>query len=255
MKRLLEKYDLLIAIMAVGIVTRSLCRHLQDKWRDRPVVAIDSALSCAVPVVGGHHGANDLALHLAERLGLYPAITTATDASGRPCLENVALRLKADILNKSASKPINLAFLTEDLPVLRLKGPRILLVDEDVAVLKGKGLVLGVGSRKGVSSEEVLQAIDQALAESGRKREDIAFLATAWLKQEEEGLLEAARALDREILFLSREELNSQEPSTPSRAEDLGLAGVAEPAVLALANRLILPKKAYGRVTVAIGEN
>ncbi|HQE72233.1 MAG TPA: cobalt-precorrin 5A hydrolase, partial [Methanothrix soehngenii] len=51
MKRLLEKYDLLVAIMAVGIVTRSLCRHLQDKWRDRPVVAVDSALSCAVPVV------------------------------------------------------------------------------------------------------------------------------------------------------------------------------------------------------------
>jgi len=92
MKRLLEKYDLLVAIMAVGIVTRSLCRHLQDKWRDRPVVAVDSALSCAVPVVGGHHGANDLALLLAERMGLYPAITTATDASGRPCLESVAGR-------------------------------------------------------------------------------------------------------------------------------------------------------------------
>jgi cobalt-precorrin 5A hydrolase len=255
MKRLLEKYDLLVAIMAVGIVTRSLCRHLQDKWRDRPVVAVDSALSCAVPVVGGHHGANDLALLLAERMGLYPAITTATDASGRPCLESVAGRLKADIVNKSSSKSINLAFLTEDVPILRLKGPKILLVDEDVAVLKAKGLVLGVGARKGVSSEEVLQAIDQALAESGRKREDIAFLATAWLKKEEEGLLEAAKSLDREIVFLSREELNSQEPSTPSRAEDLGLAGVAEPAVLALANRLILPKKAYGRVTVAIGEN
>ena len=255
MKRILEKYDLLVAVMAVGIVTRSLCRHLQDKWRDRPVVAVDSALTCAVPVVGGHHGANDLALLIAERMGLYPAITTATDSSGRPCLESVARRLKADILNKSASKSINLAFLNEDVPVLRLKGPRIVLVDEDVAVLKGKGLVLGIGARKGVSSEEVLQAIDLALAQSGRKREDIAFLATAWLKQEEEGLLEAAKALDREIVFLSRDELNSQEPSTPSRAEDLGLAGVAEPAVLALADRLILPKKAYGRVTVAIGEN
>lgn len=239
----------------MGIVTRSLCRHLQDKWRDRPVVAVDSALSCAVPVVGGHHGANDLALLLAERMELYPAITTATDASGRPCLEEVAQRLRADILNRSSSKSINLAFLNEDVPVLRLKGPRILLVDEDVAVLKGKGLVLGLGTRKGISCEEVLQAIDLALEESGRKREDIAFLASAWLKREEDGLLQAAKALDREIVFLSREELNSQEPVTPSRAEDLGLAGVAEPAVLALANRLILPKKAYGRVTIAIGEN
>jgi len=29
---------------------------------------------------------------------------------------------------------------------------------------------------------------------------------------------------------------------------------VAEPAVLALAEKLIMPKKAYGRVTVALGE-
>lgn len=254
MKRLLEKYDLLLAVMAVGIVTRSLCRHLQDKWQDKPVVAVDSALSCAVPVVGGHHGANDLAQCLADRLGLYPAITTATDASGRPCLEKVAMRLKADIVNRSSSKSINLAFLNEDVPIIRLKGPKILLVDDDVAVLKSKGLVLGVGTRKGVSSEEVLQAVDQGLKELGKKREDIAFLATAWLKKEEEGLIEAAGALDKEIVFLSREDLNSQEPITPSRAEDLGLVGVAEPAVLALAKRLILSKKAYGRVTIAIGE-
>lgn len=254
MKRLLEKYDLLLAVMAVGIVTRSLCRHLQDKWQDKPVVAVDSALSCAVPVVGGHHGANDLAQCLADRLELYPAITTATDASGRPCLEKVARRLKADIVNRSSSKSINLAFLNEDVPIIRLKGPKILLVDDDVAVLKSKGLVLGVGTRKGVSSEEVLQAVDQGLKELGKKREDIAFLATAWLKKEEEGLIEAAGALDKEIVFLSREDLNSQEPITPSRAEDLGLVGVAEPAVLALAKRLILSKKAYGRVTIAIGE-
>jgi len=31
---------------------------------------------------------------------------------------------------------------------LRLKGPKILLVDEDVAVLKAKGLVLGVGPER-----------------------------------------------------------------------------------------------------------
>ena len=67
-------------------------------------------------------------------------------------------------------------------------------------------------------------------------------------------MIEAAGALDKEIVFLSREDLNSQEPITPSRAEDLGLVGVAEPAVLALAKRLILSKKAYGRVTIAIGE-
>jgi cobalt-precorrin 5A hydrolase len=93
MDMVLEKFELVIAVMAVGIVVRILCPRLIDKWSDRPVVAVDSALSCAVPVVGGHHGANDLARLLSTRLGLYPAITTATDSSGRPCLEDMAKRL------------------------------------------------------------------------------------------------------------------------------------------------------------------
>ncbi len=250
----LEKYELVVAVMAVGIVVRSLCPHLLDKWADRPVVAVDSALSCAVPVVGGHHGANELARFLASRLGLYAAVTTATDASGRPCLEEVASGLGAAIVNKESSKAVNLAFLKEDVPVLRLKGPKIIVVDEDVAVLKKGGLVVGIGARKGVSASEVLAAIDEALSETGRTRDEIAILATAWLKSEEEGMLEAAKLLGREMICLSRDTLNSQAPSTASRALDLGLNGVAEPAVLALATKLIFPKKAYGRVTVAIGE-
>ena len=254
MKRLLEKYEMVVAVMAVGIVVRSLCRHLHDKWTDRPVVAVDSSLSCAVPVVGGHHGANELALFLASRLGLYAAITTATDASGRPCLEGVAKKLGSDIVNKESSKLINLAFLKEDVPILRLKGPKIVVVDDDVAVLKAGGLVLGIGARKGVSCIEVLQAIDAALNEVGKKRDDIGIMATAWLKRDEDGLTEAARSLGKEMVYLSQEVLNSQVAVTPSRARDIGLIGVAEPAVLALATKLIRPKKAYGRVTVAIGE-
>jgi cobalt-precorrin 5A hydrolase len=240
--------------MAVGIVVRSLCPYLKDKWCDRPVVAVDSALSCSVPVVGGHHGANDLARHLAEKLGLYPAITTATDSSGRLCLEETAKKLNSEVLNREASKPVNLAFLREDLPVLRVKGPKIIMVDEDVAVLKSRGLIVGIGARKGVDADEVLQAVDLALKDVGKSREDIGILATAWLKEKEEGMQNAARTLGKEMICLSSEILNSQSPISASRANDIGLVGVAEPAVLALASRLISPKKAYGRVTVAIGE-
>lgn len=244
----------MVAVMAVGIVVRSLCGHLKDKWGDTPVVAVDSSLRCAVPVVGGHHGANDLALRLAERLGLYPAITTATDAAGRSSLEGVAANLGAEIVNRESSKEVNLSILREDVPILRLKGPQIVIVDEKVAVMKEKGLVVGVGARKGVLAEEVLSAIDSALAEAGRRREEIGVLVTAELKREEKGITEAARILNRNVLYISDEVLNSQIPSTPSRATALGLSGVAEPAVLALASELVMPKKAYGRVTIALGE-
>jgi len=254
LENILGVFDQLVAVMAVGIVVRLLCKLLKDKWTDKPVVAVDRSLRSAVPVVGGHHGANELALFLAERMGLYPAITTATDSAGRPSLEGTARGLGAEIANRNASKEINLAFLHQDVPLLRLKGPKIVVADRDVAVLTLRGLVVGLGARRGVTAGEVLDTIDAALQEAGRSRMEIGVLATASIKKDERGIAEAAEVLGKEVVYLSEEVLNAQEPSTPSRASRLGLAGVAEPAVLALAERLILPKRAYGRVTVALGE-
>jgi cobalt-precorrin 5A hydrolase len=254
LEKTLKIYDFVVAVMAVGIVVRLLCRHLQNKWVDAPVVAVDSSLGCAVPVIGGHHGANDLALYLHRKLGLYPAITTATEASSRPSLEKIVAAIGARIANPESSKAINLAFLREDVPILRLKGPRIVIVNSDVAILKGTGLVVGVGARKGVSAQEVLDAISSALELTGRNQEEIQVLVTADLKSDEEGLIEAARLLGKELICLPAEVLNSQNATTPSRASDLGLIGVAEPAALALSKKLIMPKKAFGSVTVALGE-
>ncbi|MHC1631797.1 MAG: cobalt-precorrin 5A hydrolase [Methanotrichaceae archaeon] len=251
----LKDFDLVVAVMATGIIVRLLCKSLKDKWTDSPVVAVDSSLRCAVPVIGGHHGANDLAIYLSEKLGLFPAITTATDAAGRSSLEFTAERLGAEVVNKNSSKDVNLAFLQKDVPVVRLKGPQVVLVDNDVAVLKSRGgVVVGVGTRRGVSSREVVEAVVSALESADRTAQDIRVMATAWIKKDEEGLSEAAKMLKSEMIYLDKDVLNSQKVSTRSRASDLGLIGVAEPAALALSSRLLMPKKVYGRVTIALGE-
>jgi len=255
----LKEFDLVIAVMAVGIVVRLLCNTLEDKWTETPVVAVDSSLRCAVPVVGGHHGANDLALHLAEEMNMYPAITTATDSAGKPSLEGTAERLGAKLVNRECSKNVNLAFLQEDVdvPILRLKGPRVVMVDDDVAVLKSRGgVVVGLGTRRGVTSQEVIDAITTALRSVGKTPGEIRVMATAWIKHDERGIEEAAENLDREVIYLDEHVLNSQTTTTPSRASDLGLGliGVAEPAAMALSTRLLMPKRVYGRVTVALGE-
>jgi cobalt-precorrin 5A hydrolase len=251
----LEGFDLVMAVMAVGIVVRLICPALRNKWTDRPVVAVDSSLRSAVPIVGGHHGANDLALHLSEKLGTYPAITTATDAADRPSLEGTAESLGAFLVNRDSSKMVNLAFLREEVPVIRLKGPKVILVDEDVAVLKSSGgVVVGIGARRGVEPSEVVEAVASALESVGRGVDDIRIIATAWIKSDEIGITKAAEELGCEVVYLDEEVLNAQSPTTESRASSLGLVGVAEPAALALSERLIMPKRVYGRVTVALGE-
>ncbi|MDD1742189.1 MAG: cobalt-precorrin 5A hydrolase [Methanotrichaceae archaeon] len=251
---ILKKFDFIVGVMAVGILVRSICGHIKDKWSDTPVVALDSALSCAVPVIGGHHGANELAKYLATQLNLFPAITTATDSKGKKNLEFIANAINAEIINKEVSKELNLTFLRQDVAVLRLKGPKIVVIDQDVAVLKTSGLIVGLGTRRGVKAQEVLDALDAALQSVGRKREEIGTIVTAWLKREEIGITEAAKSLGKEVIYLDAEILNIQKPITDSRAIDIGLKGVAEPAVLAIATKLIMPKKVFGRVTIAIGE-
>ncbi|MDD2638771.1 MAG: cobalt-precorrin 5A hydrolase [Methanothrix sp.] len=251
----LREFDLVVAVMAVGIVMRLICPALRNKWTDRPVVAIDASLRSAVPIVGGHHGANDLALHLHQNLGVYPAITTATEAADRPSLEGAAESLGARLANRDSSKEVNLAFLREDVPIIRLSGPKVVLVDEDVAVLKRSGgVVVGLGARRGVDSSEVLEAVASALKSAGMGVEDIRVIATAWIKRDEIGIKRAAEEMGCPVVYLEEEVLNAQSPTTESRASSLGLVGVAEPAVLALSERLIMPKRVYGRVTVALGE-
>ncbi len=255
MNDLFERYEMIVAVMAIGILVRLLCPLLRDKWTDRAVVAVDSSLRSVIPLIGGHHGANDLAIHLSKRLGAYPAVTTATDSAGRLSVEKVASALRAEIINKESTKCINVSFLNQDVPILRLKGPEIVIVDDDVAVLRsGKGIVVGIGARRGTKSEEIVSAIRSAIGEAGRSVSEIKVIATSRIKIGDEEIARAAEMLGASVVYLTDEALNSQRPESPSRAMMLGLSGVAEPAVLALAERIILPKKIYGRVTVALGE-
>eukprot|EP01035_Chromulina_nebulosa_P064760 gene64760-88591_t len=65
--------------MASGALIRLLVPHLNDKTREPPVLAVAEDGSSVVPLVGGHHGANDLARRIAGVIGSHAAITTAGD--------------------------------------------------------------------------------------------------------------------------------------------------------------------------------
>lgn len=68
-----------IGLCASGILIRAVAPHLGDKQTEPPVVAVAEDGSAVVPLLGGHHGANDLARRIGVALGVAPAITTAGD--------------------------------------------------------------------------------------------------------------------------------------------------------------------------------
>jgi cobalt-precorrin 5A hydrolase len=117
-------------------------------------------------------------------------------------------------------------------------------------------MIIGIGARRGIDSQEAIDAINNALAEVGRSIDDVEGLASAKLKENETGLHEAAKFFGLTITFIDHDELNNYDAPSASQAKRFGLTGVAEPAALALSEKkeLILRKKVYGRVTIAIAE-
>lgn len=247
------RFDAIIAVMAAGIAVRNIAPLVSNKWQDPPVVVVDSGLNFAVPVLGGHHGGNELAKKL-EGLGIVPVITTATEVTGKVSVENISKALGCRIINRDSTKKVNTAILEKDVEVLCVSGPKILLVDDDVAVLKRSGLVVGIGTNRGVSEREVIEAVSGALSEIDAKIDDVKCFASAAIKENEKGIIDAAASFGKEVKFVPHELINSIKAPTDSKAKALGLNGVCEPAALALSEKkeLLLRKRIYGNVTIAI---
>jgi cobalt-precorrin 5A hydrolase len=131
-----------------------------------------------------------------------------------------------------------------------------------ILFLRPQSLCIGVGCRKGVSCEEVKGAVLTALEESGRALGSVRSLASIDIKSGEQGLLDAAGEFNLPVEFFGRQALlgiRKQREDELSFSEfvnsKIGVGGVCEPAAILGAgetSRLILPKRKYGRVTVAI---
>ncbi len=193
----LKNYDAIIAVMPAGIVVRGLCGILKNKWVDPTVIVLDKRLRYAVPIIGGHHGANLIAKKL-EKIGIKAVITTSME------------------------------------------------FDEGYAV--------GVGYRKNVCAEKIILAIKKALKEIDADSREIRVIATWDAKKDDREIIRVAEYFKRPLMFLSAEEINRTDVKSESKAEKFGLRCVSEACALFFSNRkrLVLPKRVYGGVTVAI---
>ena len=254
------EYDCFVGLMASGIAMRKTAPLLDDKWDDPAIVVVDEELTWAIPITGGHHGANQVADDLAS-MGAVPAMTTASEAADKQGVEKQARALDAHVVNGDSTVATNLAVLDDELgPVERLDGPKAVLVDDDVTVLKRNGeagIVLGTGSVSGANRDQFLAAWEQALDDAGKEWDDVDFVATGTRKAEEPGLLGAAADRDLGVVSLTKADLEPFEGPTPSRSKELiGWPGIAEASAIAAGrdHELLVEKASYDdAVTVAVG--
>jgi cobalt-precorrin 5A hydrolase len=249
-----QTYRRIVAFMSAGIVVRALVPRILNKWKDPAVVVISPDMRYAIPLLGGHHGANALAKELTGA-GLIPVITTATEAMGKESVETIAERTTHEILNRDSTRAVNAAMLNGGVPVYTVSGPGVVIAGPKVSILLRRGdYTVGIGCRRGTRKEAVISALEQAFSDAGIERTMVLAYVTTEKKKGEKGLRSAIEDLGGDLVFLDDLTINAQETLSPSRADHLGLKGVAEPCALALSRHgdLVLPKRVYGGVTVAI---
>jgi cobalt-precorrin 5A hydrolase/precorrin-3B C17-methyltransferase len=117
-------------------------------------------------------------------------------------------------------------------------------------------LVAGIGCRRGVSVDELRDALHTTLADACLDERCVGALATAEIKAEEPGLIALADMLDIPLGIVPTAELAGLDVAQFSRSAattHFDLPGVAEPcAVIVSGGPLIVPKRAFPRCTVAV---
>ncbi len=271
-----------VAIMASGAIIRLLTDVLVDKHSEPPVLAIAEDCSSVVPLLGGHHGANELAKQLAEALHSHAAITTAGDLRFGLALDNPPEGWT--LVNPENAKPVIAALLGgED---VRLQGRYLnaakwlmesnLPLDDDgecvisISELEREYLplelmfhpkrhVIGVGCERDTTAKEVIDLIEKVLSENAIPKTCIAGIASIDLKADETAIHEAAGYLGVPVRFYSAAVLEEETPRLVHPSDvvfaEVGCHGVSEGAALASVGKdgkLVIPKVKSKRATVAI---
>ena len=232
------------------------------------MIAVAEDGSAVVPLLGGHHGANDLARKIADFLEITPAITTAGDLRFGIALdeppegfvlanpENVK-EFTASLLEggsvaisseNNAVAPVCMPgfyrWLQESkLPFLENAKLRISLASKQISgstehlVFHPQNYAVGVGCERGTEPEELISLVRNTLQENLIAPESVALVVSLDLKADEQAVHAVAERLNCPARFFDADSLEAQTSRLQNPSEivfqEVGCHGVAEGSALA----------------------
>lgn len=296
-----HNYDGFVFVMPVSMVVKVIAPHLRDKRFDPVVVVVDEAGDHAISLLDGHGGrVGKLTLMVAKAIGARPIITNATDSTYIPTADVLAIKLDLSIepfdqlqqLNSMIAKREKVVFFIDNKLAnakyyTRLAAEMgVVLQDIDQLVhteqydgaivisdaqrymvkphvyLRPATLAIGVDFQPGITSTEILTAINDACKKIGRSTKSIAVIAAITHKQDEVGLLATVQQLEIPLEFFTSEQLEYYRAkigiSLPLTAYtgETGLESVSEASALCAAqnDRVLLNRIRFSNVEIAIAE-
>lgn len=281
LRSLFEAGRPLVAVCAAGIVIRALAPLLGDKHAEPPVIALSRDGNHAVPLLGGHRGANRLAREIADLLGGCAATTTAGDTAFGLALDDPPPGWT--VANPQAAKGVTAALLAGDPVGLLVEAGdaswltdgaapfadsglyTVICTDRAAAgtdtdlVLHPPTLALGVGCIRDCPAEALEALALRTLSRAGLAVGSVACVVSVDLKADEPAVHALADRLGVPARFFTPGDLEAQTPrlANPSAVvfAEVGCHGVAEGAALDAAGptgELIVEKRKSDTATCAV---
>ncbi|SHI21172.1 cobalt-precorrin 5A hydrolase [Clostridium intestinale] len=280
-KEAMEKAKGIIFISSTGIAVRAIATYLKGKTIDPGVVVVDAKGEYAISLLSGHlGGGNELAVKVSEILKAMPIITTATDSLG----------VKApDMISKENNLLISDMKKAKDISAFLIEGKKVVFEDEDkiidipkgyiectegsenlpkvkvtnkisgseALVLVRKNLILGIGCRKDVPKEKMLNFIRESLKEYGYREDSVLKISTIDLKSKEEAILNISQVFSVPLEIHSRGEVRKIEhlfKCSDFVRKSIGVGAVAEPCVYLSGGEIVVERISKEGMTLCIGE-
>ena len=288
---LFYEYDAIIAIMASGILIRSIAPLVESKTSDPAVLNIDDNGNFVISTLSGHlGGANSLTQKVAELIDATPVITTSTDVNKKLGIDVIARDLYFEIDNTNEILYFNKAvldgneisftvnpnanfdylydYLNENALKINISisysskiSPDEIFaeVDGHEITLKKRKLVVGIGCRRGKECVKIHDGLKKSFDDLNLPLSRIDMFSSAEIKKDEIGLLELSNKMGIPINFVDLERMKMFESKDIQKSEfvksKFGIYGVCEPSALITAgfdSKLIYKKTSYNGVTIAV---
>lgn len=288
---LFYEYDAIIAIMASGILIRSIAPLVESKVTDPAVLNIDDNGNFVISTLSGHlGGANELAHKISRLIDATPVITTSTDVNKKLGIDVLAKDLYLTIdnteeilyFNKAILEGNELSFtinpnknfnylfeylnnntLEIDLSIYyssKISVDEIHVeIDEHKIILKEKKIVVGIGCRRGKECEKIYDGLKKSLDDLNIMPSRVNMLTSAEIKKDEKGILELSDKLEIPVEFVEIDKLRLFESRDVTKSDfvysKFGIYGVCEPSALIMAgfdSKLIYKKTSYDGITISI---
>lgn len=273
-----KSYDRIAFICAAGIAVRMIAPYVRRKTVDPAVVVVDDMGRYSISLLSGHiGGANELAREIADLIGAEAVITTGSDARGIEGVDMFAQRYGLEIESMEDAKEItsimvngggirliseietsiNYGNISDDV----YKGCILVTSQERVdclrpyCVLRPKNLNIGIGCRRGKSSQHILNAIYEVFRANNLSMKSIKSVSSIDVKRNENGIIEACHILGCKFMTFSAMEIRSLKGMFTKSAfveSKVGVPSVAEPCACLGGGKLIVGKNIINGVTIAV---